>query len=102
MVDGVRIALYTLAEDNSMVWRNHDVRTAVSLIHSDGGLIVAFGYSVVDCKNILTVYQPLGDTLQRRRAAAITNRAGGIAGIAFGSSWLYLLDAPRLTRTNWP
>ena len=102
MVDGVRIALYTLAEDNSLVWRKHDVRTPASLVHSDGGRIVAFGYSLVDRKNILTVYQPLGDMLLRRRAAALTNPAGGIAGIAFGSSWLYLLDALRLTRTNWP
>jgi hypothetical protein len=102
MVDGVRIALYTLAEDNSLVWRNHDVRTPASLVHSDGGRIVALGYSVGDRKNILTVYQPLGDMLLPRRAATLTNPAGGIAGLAVGSSWLYLLDALRLTRTNWP
>jgi hypothetical protein len=102
MVDGVRIALYTLAEDNAVIWRNHDVRTPASLVHSDSGRIVALGYSVGDRKNILTVYQPLGDMLLPRRAAALTNPAGGIAGIAVGSSWLYFLDALRLTRTNWP
>jgi hypothetical protein len=102
LVDGTRIALYTLAEDNALIWRNHDVAASTSLIASESGRIVSLGYSVIDRKNILTVYQPLGDVIAPRRAAALTNTAGGVAAIAIGPSWLYTLDALRLSRITWP
>jgi hypothetical protein len=102
LVDGKRIAQYTLGADHALIWRNRDVRTAASYILSESGRIVSLGYSVTDRKNIVTVYQPLGDALFPRRAAALTNTAGGVAALAVNTPWLYTLDALRFTRISWP
>ena len=102
LVDGNRIALYTLDADHSLIWRNRDVRVTASHIQSDSGRIVSLGYSVADRKNILTIYQPVGEALFPRRAAALTNTAGGVAALSVSTPWVYTLDALRLSRISWP
>lgn len=102
IVDGVRIALYTLTPAHTFIYRSADIRAPVSAITSDGDSIATLGYVVADRKNLVTVYHRVADTLVLRRRAALTNTAGGVAGVAASTPWLYLLDALRLTRTSWP
>jgi hypothetical protein len=102
IVDGARIALYTLSPEHTFIYRSADVRTQASAIASDGDSVAALGYTIADRKNVVTVYHRIADTLILRRRAALTNTAGGIAGITASTPWLYLLDALRLSRTPWP
>jgi hypothetical protein len=102
IVDGVRIALYTLTPAHTFIYRSADIRAPVSAITSDGDSIATLGYVVADRKNLVTVYHRVADTLVLRRRAALTNTAGGVAGVAASTPWLYLLDALRLSRTSWP
>jgi hypothetical protein len=102
VVDGARIALYSLSPEHTFIYRSADVRTPASLIMSDGDSVAALGYSIADRKNLVTVYHRVADTLVLRRRAALTNTAGGVAEITASTPWLYLLDALRLTRTSWP
>ena len=102
IVDGARIALYILTPVHTFVYRNADIRAPVSVITSDGDTIATLGYVVADRKNLVTVYHRVADTLVVRRRAALTNIAGGIAGVVASTPWLYLLDALRLSRTSWP
>jgi hypothetical protein len=102
IVDGARIALYTLTPANTFIYRRADIRAPVSAITSDGDSIATLGYVVADRKNLVTVYHRISDSLVLRRRAALTNIDGGIAGISPSTPWLYLLDARRLSRTSWP
>ena len=102
IVDGARIALYTLSPEHTFIYRSADVRTPASAITSDGDSVAALGYTIADRKNVVTVYHRVDDTLILRRRAALTNTAGGIAGLSASTPWLYLLDALRLSRTPWP
>ena len=102
VVDGARIALYSLTPAHTLVYRAADIRTAASVIASDGDRIATFGYVIADRKNLVMVYHRIADILVPRQRASLANIAGGIAGVSASTPWLYLLDALRLSRTPWP